>query len=185
MAEGIRIQCQRSADANTARVAMAHDPASRVLEEYYDDSTLQLGVSAIALGETAVNLVDQSWAILYKFRYTLNALETEKLLTQAVQDDPDFQTAATARDIKRCAKSTRFPARAALRDHCREEHQKNVTVSELRGRVAQLKTSGKVFQELQEKICLNTEAVDETVDVEQPDLDVGKVLGLQFTDEVD
>ncbi|EHK98382.1 hypothetical protein M7I_5859 [Glarea lozoyensis 74030] len=156
---------------------MAHDPASRVLEEYYDDSTLQLGVSAIALGETAVNLVDQS--------YTLNALETEKLLTQAVQDDPDFQTAATARDIKRCAKSTRFPARAALRDHCREEHQKNVTVSELRGRVAQLKTSGKVFQELQEKICLNTEAVDETVDVEQPDLDVGKVLGLQFTDEVD
>jgi hypothetical protein len=176
---------KRATDSTTARALMAHAPGTTTLEEYYDDSVMQVDVSAIALGETAVDLVDQSRAILYKFKYTLNAVEIEKLLNQAVQDDPDYQKSTTAEDRKRCAKNVRYRARAALRDHCREEYEKNVTIKEFQDRMAQLRAPDKIFQELQEKICQSTAtATDDIVNVEQPDLDIGEMLGVRFSDNV-
>jgi hypothetical protein len=82
---------------------MAHDPRSRILEEYYDDVSVQVDVSTIALSESPVDLIEQSRAILYKFTYTLSTTETTQIGRRAIDDDKDYQKATTP-ERKRCFK---------------------------------------------------------------------------------
>ncbi|EHL02723.1 hypothetical protein M7I_1239 [Glarea lozoyensis 74030] len=96
-----------------------------------------------------------------------SAISGDTRRRQAVQEESNYQNATTAAEKKKCTKNVPYRARGALRDHCREEYEKNVTLKEFQDRMVQLKAPGKTFQELQEKMRQSTAtATDDIVDAE-------------------
>ncbi|KAI5197559.1 hypothetical protein E4T38_07921 [Aureobasidium subglaciale] len=144
----------KAAGRSAVRMFMNHNPQSMTFEKSYENANFNLDVAAIAYDAIPQNTGATNVPVLYRAELVMTpeqlASQVEKYIgLHAQTDSPEYHL--QRRRLKR-------QAMAALRQQAVEIHRKTFTLTELKHRVAELKSPSRFM----EMITLRAQAMEST-----------------------